>query len=297
VSSNLLRVLQTLAVVAAIVAVGAFLLRPSRVIVTALFQVGPETSGHWSAKANEKQFEAFKNTQAAMPKSNPVLTAALRDPKVSALSIFNGQSDPVKWLQDHLEVGFPENGEILAISVQGPESQRDDLVSVVDGVGNAYLGEVVSEQRMRYLVTRDLLARSIDNLNNEIKRKLDEYLDIERESPKPESYYYSDFQQYNTTQLVHEINQLHRELAATTADDATKAASQHVSELRDRQTKMMNELKRRSVGGPDISARHRDLQQLQQIAHDMSVNLEKLDAEASSPDQIRQIQNAVITKD
>jgi NhaP-type Na+/H+ and K+/H+ antiporter len=284
---------------AAVIAVGAFLLRPSRVAVTALFQVGPKTSGLWSETGNEARFESLKKTQAALPKSNLVLNVALRDPKLSSLSILSDQSDPVKWLQEHLEVSFPENGEILAISLQGAKSQQHELVSIVDAVGKAYLNEVVSEQRMQYLATCDLLARNIENLNNEIKRKLDEYLDIARGSPSPKSYYYSDFEQFDSKQLVNEINQLQRELAVETAEDSPKSAAQYVSELRARQTKMMNELRSRLSGtaGMAMIYRHRDLEQLQQIAHDMAMNLEKLDAAAASPEQIRQVQNAIITQD
>ena len=52
--------------------------------------------------------------------------------------MFAGVHDPEEWLQDHLEVGYPENGQILAISLSGPESQADDLSLIVDAVAGAY---------------------------------------------------------------------------------------------------------------------------------------------------------------
>jgi succinoglycan biosynthesis transport protein ExoP len=45
-----------------------------------------------------------------------------------------------------------------------------------------------------------------------------------------------------------------------------------------------------------METREEDLKQLQQIANDMSVKLESLDIDASAPDQISQVQQAVITK-
>ncbi len=139
-----------------------------------------------------------------------------------------------------------------------------------------------SERQMRYLLTRDLLARQLQNLNIEIKRKLDEYLDIERESPPQRP---RDFQQFNTTQLVHELSRVESALKIEKDRDAENdnSDSMRIQKLRDQQNKMMTELKSRITGGADITSRHRDLQQLQRLAHDMAVDLEKLDAEAASP--------------
>ena len=94
-----------------------------------------------------------------------------------------GKADPVEWLQDNLAVDFPQNGEILSISLTGDELP-EDLVRLVDSVSKAYKDEVINELRQRRLANRDLLARNLENLNKEIKRKLEEYLDIARETGK-----------------------------------------------------------------------------------------------------------------
>ena len=86
-----------------------------------------------------------------------------------------GETDPVEWLQENLIVDFPQNGEILSISLSGDELP-EDLVRLVDAVAKAYKEEVVNDLRQRRLANRDLLARNLETLNKDIKRKIEEYL-------------------------------------------------------------------------------------------------------------------------
>ena len=61
-------------------------------------------------------------------------------------------NDPVEWLQDHLKVSYPQNGEILAIALSGPKSQGNDLILVVDAVADAYKREVLGKETARNLI-------------------------------------------------------------------------------------------------------------------------------------------------
>jgi len=58
----------------------------------------------------------------------------------------------------------------------------------------------------------------------------------------------------------------------------------------------MADLKKRIERSTDLETREEDLKQLQAIAKDMSIKLESLDIDANAPDQIRQVQAAVPTK-
>src|SRR5262249_35631756 len=129
-------------------------------------------------------FEILKKTQLAKLKSYYVLTAAVRDPGIASLSAFAGEPDPVEWLQDHLSVEFPQNGEILSITLSGNEL-GEDLLRLVDAVAKAYKDEVISAERQRRLGTRDLLNHNLENLNTDLKRQMDEYLEIAKESGHP----------------------------------------------------------------------------------------------------------------
>ena len=105
-----------------------------------------------------------------MLKSKFLLTAALRDPSIASLSILAGERDKEEWLQENLDVEFPQNGMILSISLTG--SPPEDLVTLVDAVAQAYKNEVLGKEKSRKLNIRDMMERSLQNLNGEIKRKI-----------------------------------------------------------------------------------------------------------------------------
>jgi hypothetical protein len=151
----------------------AWLVQPTIVVATALFQVDRVQStlsdGESSRRFDELEFELFKNTQIAKLNSYYVLNAALRQPGIAALPVFTGIRDPVTWLQQRLKVEFPHQGEILAISLRGPESQAPDLQRIVDAVAKAYQEEVINAERTRRLGTRDLKTMLLKKLRNEIE--------------------------------------------------------------------------------------------------------------------------------
>src|SRR5262245_60942432 len=88
------------------------------VVATALFQINSDSEfalNNQHAQSTAQDSEIFKKTQLALIKSSFVLTSAIRDPGIASVSVLTGKKDPVAWLQDHLEVEFPENSDILAI--------------------------------------------------------------------------------------------------------------------------------------------------------------------------------------
>ena len=124
---------------------------------------------------HEAQIRDFKISQKdavlLVIKSKYVLTAALRPPGVASLPIFAGLDDPVGWLEAHLEVAFPENGEILAIGLAGTEEQSDDIKSVVDAVAKAYQDEVLELRGVVYTRRTSLFPKRLNELNEKIAER------------------------------------------------------------------------------------------------------------------------------
>ena len=170
-------------VVAASSAIALWFLFPESSSATALFQVSNEQESLLFNQVPQTQasFDILKKTQLALLKSNYVLTAAIRPAGIASLSALAGETDPVEWLQDNLAVDFPQNGEILSITLSGDELP-EDLVRLVDAVAKAYQDEVIEKERARRLANRDLLARNLEDLGVNTKRKMDEFLDIAREA-------------------------------------------------------------------------------------------------------------------
>ncbi|MFO0791850.1 MAG: hypothetical protein U0805_20500 [Pirellulales bacterium] len=297
--------LLALLIVVTLVSLGlAWFVQPNRVVATTLFQVdSSESDGLGGRRAlTSGEFEILKQTQVAKLKSNFVLTAAVRTPTIAGLGVLANRKDPIEWIHDHLEVDFPGNSEIMAIRLHGVEEHAADLVAIADAVAKAYRSEVVDEMRQRRLAERDLLGRNVEKLNREIKQKLEMLLDISRETGRPlgrgNALLEIDARQFELNAA--ELLRLESESAladSTDTSDRAKKLEKRIAQLREAQM----ELAKRINAGSDVSAdtelRQKELEQLQRLSSDMSVKLEQLEIESSSPETIRLLQPAVISRE
>jgi polysaccharide biosynthesis transport protein len=187
-------------------AISLWYLFPESSSATALFQVANEEDSliFNSTPKTLASFEVLKKTQLALLKSNFVLTAAIRPAGIASLSVLAGEPDPVEWLQENLVVDFPQNGEILSITLSGEDEFSEDLRTLVNAVAKAYNDEVIAKDSARRSGNHDLLQRNLENLNADIKRKTEEFLDIARESGKVEG----NVRDAETDLLLREIDAL-----------------------------------------------------------------------------------------
>jgi hypothetical protein len=289
----------------ALVCVGlVWLTRPNLVVATALFHVDSTIptvlTDNASPSRDEQNYEIVKKTQIALLRSFFVLNAAMRDPGIAGLAILQSQKDPVEWLQDHLEAEFPQSGEVLAINLRAPEAHAQDIVRIVDAVAKAYRDEVIYEGKQRRLATRDLLARSLESLKKEMDRKWRDYLDIAREADHLESGSGKVLQELDLKRLDRIETELMRleyeQIQIETGGDSVNRSpvERRIEQLRERQTELERKITARAEKSVELMMRERELDQLQRIADEMSIKLEKMDIEANAPERIRQIQQAVV---
>jgi len=119
---------------------------------------------------NLQEYQIFRATQAQLLKSPGVLTAALRKPGVTSLSIYKRESaDPINWLQDELAVSFPADAEIMRVSLT--DNQKEDVMTIVRAVVDAYQSEIVEAERNQK--TRELanLDEVLAGKEREIRQK------------------------------------------------------------------------------------------------------------------------------
>jgi hypothetical protein len=297
------RIVALLLILAAIAGGTYWLVKPKTVTATTLFEVRrivPSlTANQADVSGTDQDFEILKKTQIATLKAKFLLTSALRNPGIASLSLFAGVRDPEEWLQEHLDVSFPENGEILAISLSGPESQAHELALVVDAVAEAYKREVLGGETDRKLKLHDMVERSLQNLNAEIKRKSEDFIDIAKGMGRalgdndPEM----QFHMKRMDRIDEELAQLEREqLRIATGGDSkdSKFVDARIDQLRKRQDELLKTIQRRNERSADLESRGEELKQLQTIANDMCFKLEQLDIDRQLPARIRQLQPAVI---
>lgn len=145
----------------------AWELLPSKYESYSLLQVSSAPSSLASGSnrdQNRTDFATYVKTTAALIKSEFVLNAALRDLK--DLPTIKEQKDPIKYLDDEVQVSWQDGSEIVRISFKG--HNPGDVKRVVDSVQAAFLKEVVQKE---VLVKRALVAKTED-ARNKIEKML-----------------------------------------------------------------------------------------------------------------------------
>jgi polysaccharide biosynthesis transport protein len=144
----------------------------------------PKATVYLQLKLNEKmlasatgqniqtEFEYFKKTQKQFVKHPLVLLAALRKPEIAAISLVKDQKDPVEWLRKNLQIEFPDDAEIMQISLAGANPK--ECAILVEAVVNAYYSEFVEAERKRRDERFSDLRRIYNDKSQEMKESLNE---------------------------------------------------------------------------------------------------------------------------
>jgi polysaccharide biosynthesis transport protein len=118
------------------------------------------------------RFDIYKSTQQQLVKNRLVLIAALRKPEVSRLPSVQYEQkngDAVSWLMSRVRVRFPGDAEIMEVSLSSDDSQ--EAVTLVRGVVDAYLREVVNAERSRKQERLSELDRAYVEKETEVRAR------------------------------------------------------------------------------------------------------------------------------
>ncbi len=121
------------------------------------------------AASRGSDFKLYKNTQQQMLLTPFVLNAALRDPQVSGLPEITQQPDAIAWLQKNLQIKFPADGEIMHVSFESVSPSA--CVEIVNGVVNAFMKEVVVEERNQKLNRLNNLEQVYSDAEGKVRNK------------------------------------------------------------------------------------------------------------------------------
>lgn len=125
-------------------------------------------------RSNPNSFETYRRTQRQWMRSRFVLSRALRDvagiPNVSAQW---GATDPEDWLESHLNVTFPDDSEVMHVSLSGENA--DGLQQLVNAVVDAYFDEIVFAERNRRLDRLTSLDTAHKKAETELRNKRTEF--------------------------------------------------------------------------------------------------------------------------
>ena len=135
--------------IAALAAAPVWFVLAPKYRATALLRVQSKQTRILFKTADEEtqpDFERYRRTQAQLLKSRFVLIAALRGSEIAKLPSIRNEPDPLAWLARHLRVDFPDNAEVIEVSLAGDEPK--ELAVLVNAVVDAYMAEVVDVEQV-----------------------------------------------------------------------------------------------------------------------------------------------------
>jgi len=122
------------------------------------------------------EFRIFRDWQRAEIISPYVLHAAMRgtgdNPPLEELQILKEQRNPIDWLSRHLHVSFPEDGNVMRLSLGLPDETV--AAQIVNSVLDAYMTEVVDRETTRILRKKEVLNRRFVDLMTSVKTAMAE---------------------------------------------------------------------------------------------------------------------------
>jgi succinoglycan biosynthesis transport protein ExoP len=123
-------------------------------------------------------YEQYRKTQLQLIKSPFVLTAALRRPGISNLSMLAEEKDPVGWLTKNLQVTAPSEAEVVQVRLRGTDPR--EVTQIVNAVTQAYLTDVVSKEKTERLARRDMLDKKYKENMAEVRTRLETFNNLAR---------------------------------------------------------------------------------------------------------------------
>ncbi len=120
-------------------------------------------------KGGPNAFEVYKRTQRQLLRSRFVMTRALRNEALAKFPVLQDEPDPVQWLETNLNVTFPDDSEIMHVSLSAGNAER--LHQLVNGAVKAYFDEIVFAERNRRLERLNNLELAYKKAESELRSK------------------------------------------------------------------------------------------------------------------------------
>ncbi len=117
------------------------------------------------------EFLTYRDTQINFLKSRPVLTAALRAAGVAESRTLQNVNYPIEWLEEKLDVEEDLSPEFIRIALAG--EYPEDLALIVDAVKDAYLDEVVYNERKDRIDQLRELEQAFNDVDQKVKQNDD----------------------------------------------------------------------------------------------------------------------------
>lgn len=156
---------------AGVFAFTAYTLIPAKYTTYSIIRVAPQDPRIFYNEDphGRGDFASYLKTQAGVLRSHFVLTAALRDPEVAALPMLKAQDDPVRYLEEELQIETADGSELLKPKLAGDDPRAISLI--VNAIHDAFFSEVVEAERKRKQIRLKQIEDSITQMQQDLEKK------------------------------------------------------------------------------------------------------------------------------
>lgn len=156
---------------AGVFAFAAYSLIPAKYTTYSIIRVAPQDPRiYYNEDPHGRgDFASYLKTQAGVLKSHFVLTAALRDPEVAALPMLKAQDDPVRYLEEELQIETADGSELIKPKLAGDDPRA--IAMIVNAIHDAFFSEVVEAERKRKQIRLKQIEDSITQMQQDLEKK------------------------------------------------------------------------------------------------------------------------------
>ena len=121
--------------------------------------------------AGRTEFTTFMKTQAQLLKFNFVLESALSDAdfKIASLPTLSGQKNPIKYLDEKLDIRYTEGAETIRVLLEG--DRPEDIQKIVNAVVKAYKREVIDIEARQKTALRQNVEKAKVDIEDQMKMR------------------------------------------------------------------------------------------------------------------------------
>jgi capsular exopolysaccharide synthesis family protein len=155
---------------ASILGFAAYSLIPAKYTTYSIIRVAPyDPRIYYNEDPHDRgDFASYLKTQAGVLRSHFVLAAAIRDPEIAALPMLKAQEDPVRFLEEELQIDFSDGSQLIKPKLSGDDPRA--ITQIVNAIHDAYFKEVVEGERARKKIRLKNIEDSVTKMQQDLEK-------------------------------------------------------------------------------------------------------------------------------
>ncbi|HKB02145.1 MAG TPA: hypothetical protein VKD90_07995 [Gemmataceae bacterium] len=155
---------------ASVLGFAAYSLIPAKYTTYSIIRVAPHDPRiYYNEDPHDRgDFASYLKTQAGVLRSHFVLAAAIRDPEIAALPMLKAQEDPVRFLEEELQIEVADGSQLVKPKLSGDDPRA--ITQIVNSIHDAYFKEVVQAERTRKQVRLKQIEDNITKMQQDLEK-------------------------------------------------------------------------------------------------------------------------------